>query len=89
MTWRRFLDTDSHAPAGMKKAAQGGLFQNNNRRRGSALTSLEARVALADHEYFAAATHDFAVAVALFGGLQRRQDFHGRDSIGVMRSPAL
>jgi hypothetical protein len=45
-------------------------------RNGSALTSLEARIALADHEHLAAATHDFAVTVALLGGFKRGQDFH-------------
>jgi hypothetical protein len=34
----------------------------------SALARLEARVALADHEYLATTAHDFAVAVARFGG---------------------
>jgi hypothetical protein len=34
---------------------------------GSALTRLEARIALADHEDFAAATDDFAIAMTLLG----------------------
>jgi hypothetical protein len=42
-----------------------------------ALTRLEARIALADHEHFATATHDFAVAMTLFGGFEGRKDFHG------------
>jgi hypothetical protein len=42
----------------------------------SALPCLEARIALADHENFAATTHDLAVAMTGFGGLQRGQDFH-------------
>jgi len=45
--------------------------------RGSALTRLEARVALADHEHLAAATHDFAIAMTLLGGFEGRKDFHG------------
>jgi hypothetical protein len=36
----------------------------------SALTCLEARVALADHEYLAAAANDFAVTVPRFGGFE-------------------
>jgi hypothetical protein len=43
---------------------------------GSALASFEARIALANHEHLAAATHDFAVTVALLGGFKRGQDFH-------------
>jgi hypothetical protein len=43
----------------------------------SALAGLEARVALADHENLAAATDDLAVAMALLGGFERRQYFHG------------
>jgi hypothetical protein len=46
------------------------------RATGLALARLETRVALADHEHFAAATHDFAVAMTLLGGFERRQDFH-------------
>src|SRR5512146_396683 len=46
-------------------------------KRASALPSLEARVGLADHEDLAAAAHDLAVAMALFGGLERGQYFHG------------
>jgi hypothetical protein len=42
----------------------------------SALASLEARVALADHEHLATTTHDLAVAVPLLGGFKRRQNFH-------------
>ena len=42
----------------------------------SALARLETRVALADHENLAAATHDLAIAVAGLGGLERRKDFH-------------
>ena len=45
----------------------------------SALAGLEARVALADHENLAAATDDLAVAMALLGGFERRQYFHGGD----------
>jgi hypothetical protein len=44
---------------------------------GSALTRLETRVALADHEDLAAPTHDLAVAMARLGRLKRGQDFHG------------
>src|SRR5690349_19434894 len=86
MTWRRFFRVDRYALTfrrAAKKAARGGLFYNTNQRLISALTRLEARIALADHEHFAATTHDFAVAVALFCGLQRRQDFHGRTQSGL------
>jgi hypothetical protein len=48
----------------------------------SALARLETRVGLADHEYFAAATHDLAIAVAGFGRLQRGKDFHGGSGFG-------
>jgi hypothetical protein len=44
----------------------------------STLTRLETRVALADHEHFAAAAHNLAVAVPLLGGLQRGKHLHGR-----------
>jgi hypothetical protein len=57
-----------------QKAARGGL--KAKRCRGLALARLETRVALADHEDLAAATHDLAIAVAGFGGFERRQDFH-------------
>jgi hypothetical protein len=43
----------------------------------SALARLETRIALADHEYLAATTHDLAVAMALLCGLEGRQHFHG------------
>jgi hypothetical protein len=36
----------------------------------SALTRLEARVALADHEYLATATNDLAVAMPRLGGFE-------------------
>jgi len=45
---------------------------------GSALTSLETRVALADHEHFAATAHNLAVTVPLLGGLQRGKHLHGQ-----------
>jgi hypothetical protein len=43
----------------------------------STLTSLEARIALANHEHLAAPAHDLAVAVPLFGGLEGRKHLHG------------
>src|SRR5882724_11575115 len=43
----------------------------------SALARFETRVAFADHEYLAATTYDFAVAVPLFGRFKRGQNFHG------------
>ena len=46
--------------------------------RNSALTSLETRVALADHEHFAATAHNLAVTVPLLGGLQRGKHLHGQ-----------
>jgi hypothetical protein len=54
----------------MKKAATGGLVSFVIAAGKSALASLEARVALADHEYLAAATHDFAITVARLGRFQ-------------------
>src|ERR1700761_9805680 len=45
--------------------------------RNSALTSLETRVALADHEHFAATAHNLAVTVPRLGGLQRGKHLHG------------
>lgn len=53
----------------------------------SALASFEARVGLADHEYFATAAHDLAVAVTGFGRLQRGQDFHGGTELYVCGKP--
>jgi hypothetical protein len=47
-------------------------------KRRSTLTRFEARVALADHEHFAATAHNFAVTVPRFGGLQRGKHLHGR-----------
>jgi len=44
----------------------------------STLTRLKARVALADHEHFAATAHNLAVTVPLLGGLQRGKHLHGR-----------
>jgi hypothetical protein len=71
-----------------QKAARGGL--EAKRCRGLALTRLETRVALADHEYLAAAAHDLAIAVAGFGGLERGQDFHvGNQYAAVIGSRAL
>jgi hypothetical protein len=48
------------------------------------LTSLEARVALADHENFAATTDDFAIPMTLLGGFERGKYFHG-GGYGFMR----
>jgi hypothetical protein len=45
---------------------------------GSALTSLETGVALADHEHFAATANDFAVTVTRLRGLQRGKHLHGQ-----------
>jgi hypothetical protein len=47
-------------------------------REGSALTSLETGIALADHEHLAATTHNLAVTVPRLGGLQRVKHLHGR-----------
>jgi hypothetical protein len=44
----------------------------------SALTGLETRVALADHEHLAATAHNLAVTVPLLGGLQRGKHLHGQ-----------
>jgi hypothetical protein len=46
----------------------------------SALTRLETRVGLADHEDLAAAAHDFAIAVAGLRRLQGGQDLHDETS---------
>src|SRR5690242_17381123 len=59
-----------------KKAAQGRPFFRNAAIC-SALARLEARIALADHEHLAATTHDLAVAMPLFRGLQGRKHLHG------------
>jgi len=45
---------------------------------GSTLARFETRVALADHEHFAATAHNLAVTVPLLGGLQRGKHLHGR-----------
>jgi hypothetical protein len=60
-----------------KKAAFQRLFFSELRSQ-STLTRLEARVALADHEHFAATAHNLAVTVPLLGGLQRGKHLHGR-----------
>jgi hypothetical protein len=44
----------------------------------SALTSLETRVALADHEHLATTAHNLAVAMPRLGGLQRVKHLHGQ-----------
>jgi hypothetical protein len=61
---------------GIKKAAFQRLFFGSWPR--STLARLEARVALADHEHFAATAHNLAVTVPLLGGLQRGKHLHGR-----------
>jgi uncharacterized protein (DUF1684 family) len=60
----------------IKKAACAAFFFT--RREKSALTSLETRVALADHEHLAATAHNLAVTVPLLGGLQRGKHLHGQ-----------
>jgi hypothetical protein len=59
-----------------KKAAMRPFLESGNAGR-SALTRLETRIALADHEHLAATTYDLAVAMALLCGLEGRQHFHG------------
>jgi hypothetical protein len=60
-----------------KKAAFAAFFMTSPQLR-SALTSLETRVALADHEDLAATAHDFAVTVTRLRGLQRGKHLHGQ-----------
>jgi len=59
-----------------KGRSRGPGFLGASGNCGSALTRLETRVALADHEHLAAATHDLAIAVTLLGGFEGGQDFH-------------
>jgi hypothetical protein len=49
----------------LKAAFKAKRSAANRRATGSALARFETRVALADHEHFAAATDDFTVAVTL------------------------
>jgi hypothetical protein len=58
------------APSETKKAAQAAFPQSDRDRRCSALARLETRIALADNEDLAAAAHDFAIAMARFGGFE-------------------
>jgi hypothetical protein len=59
-------------------------------KRNSALTRLETRVALADHENLAATTHDLAVAMPGLGGLERRKNLHDTKPLaGGMQSAAV
>jgi len=62
---------------GIKKAAVKAAFFRSLQPR-LTLARLEARVALADHENFAATAHNLAVTVPLLGGLQRGKHLHGR-----------
>ena len=54
-----------------------------------ALAGLEARIALADHKNLAAAANDLAVAVALLGGFERGQYFHGGVYEWECRQPTI
>jgi hypothetical protein len=47
----------------------------------SALTRFETRVALADHEHFAATPHDFAITVTRLGRLERGKNLHDAPSL--------
>jgi hypothetical protein len=72
MTWPANL-TETHVPfniADKQKAARGGL-SFTCQGASLALTRLEARVGLADHEYLAATADDLAVAVPRLGGFER------------------
>jgi hypothetical protein len=60
-----------------KKGRLRGLFHGVDT-LDSALTSLETRVALADHEHLAATAHNLAVAMPRLGGLQRVKHLHGQ-----------
>jgi hypothetical protein len=64
--------------AGNKKAAPWAAFCKTRKQPKLALTSLETRVALADHEHLAATTHNLAVTVPRLGGLQRGKHLHGQ-----------
>src|SRR5688500_5171638 len=67
-----------------KRAAERPFRSSLSANDRSALARLEARVALADHEHLAAATHDLAVAMALLCGLEGRQHFHGTPRNGFL-----
>jgi hypothetical protein len=85
MTWGALFSTGSRRRQRFGKQQKGRArrpFCGHLRELFSALTCLEARIALADNEHFAAAAHDLAIAVALLGGLERGQDFHGNTQIG-------
>lgn len=60
------------------KAAKSGLAVRQCVRRDLALTRLEARIALADHEHLATAANDLAVTMTGLGRLQGVEDFHGK-----------
>ena len=64
---RRYPETQKAACA---------AFQRRSAAIRLALARLETRIALADHENLAAATHDLAIAMAGLGGLERRKHFH-------------
>ncbi|CEJ43963.1 hypothetical protein XAB3213_2330014 [Xanthomonas citri pv. bilvae] len=63
--------------AAKKKPPGGGFLGSCTRRKGLALTRLETRVRLADHEDLPAAADHLAVAVTGLRRLQGGQDFHG------------
>ncbi len=69
----------------LQKAAYAAFCRLPSEPGGSALTRLEARIALADHEDLAPAADDLAVAVAGLGRLEGRQDFHGGSLRGGAR----
>lgn len=76
MTWPANLGSFSwiREPIQTQKAAHGGLCVSLAGK--SALARLEARIALANDENLATATHDLAIAMTGLGGFERRQDFH-------------
>src|SRR5437899_5407288 len=59
-----------YVPAKAKRPREAALCTTSTRNCRSALTRLETRVALADHEHFAPATHDLAVAMTRLGGFE-------------------
>jgi len=60
-----------------KTPAVAGVFPATCQVRRLALTGLEARVGLADHEDLATTADDLAVAMAGLRRLEGRKDFHG------------
>jgi len=74
---------------GYEKGPHMRPFRMALQRPRSALTSLETRVALANHENLATTAHNLAVAMPLLGGLQRGKHLHGQLLIPIRENQAL